>query len=292
MSTILVQGAMQEEIELLARMLPGGRWTEQKGYSFYETGLREAKIILALTQVGILHACISTMLGIEGYKPDALINQGTAGGHVRTLEIGDIVIGETAVYINSMQSPIRKKGAGSNALEWIPLETKGSALLEADPKLVRAAEQTPYAGTLLRGRLGSGDLFSRETDRIDLLHAQFGQLCEDMESAAVYKVCHLYRIPVIGIRIISNNELTGRHEAPGAVPASAGEAAGLPLQISAGAHGGQGPPSRPTAILFQKQPIFKKKIKINCTLTAPYRFSIITIRINRHGVLYEAEGLA
>lgn len=38
MSTILVQGAMQEEIELLARMLPGGRWTEQKGYSFYETG--------------------------------------------------------------------------------------------------------------------------------------------------------------------------------------------------------------------------------------------------------------
>ena len=171
MSTILVQGAMQEEIELLARMLPGGRWTEQKGYSFYETGLHETKIILSLTQVGILHACISTMLGIERYKPDALINQGTAGGHVRTLEIGDIVIGETA-------------------------------------------EQTPYAGTLLRGRLGSGDLFSRETDRIDLLHAQFGQLCEDMESAAVYKVCHLYRIPVIGIRIISNNELTGRHEAP------------------------------------------------------------------------------
>ena len=78
MSTILVQGAMQEEIELLARMLPGGRWTEQKGYSFYETGLHETKIILALTQVGILHACISTMLGIEGYKPDALINQGTA----------------------------------------------------------------------------------------------------------------------------------------------------------------------------------------------------------------------
>ncbi len=214
MSTILVQGAMQEEIELLARMLPGGRWTEQKGYSFYETGLHETKIILSLTQVGILHACISTMLGIERYKPDALINQGTAGGHVRTLEIGDIVIGETAVYINSMQSPIRKKGAGSNALEWIPLETKGSAPLEADPKLVQAAEQTPYAGTLLCGRLGSGDLFSRETDRIDLLHAQFGQLCEDMESAAVYKVCHLYRIPVIGIRIISNNELTGRHEAP------------------------------------------------------------------------------
>ena len=113
-----------------------------------------------------------------------------------------------------MQSPIREKGAGSNALEWIPLETKGAAPLEADPKLVQAAEQTPYAGTLLCGRLGSGDLFSRETDRIDLLHAQFGQLCEDMESAAVYKVCHLYRIPVIGIRIISNNELTGRHEAP------------------------------------------------------------------------------
>lgn len=191
-----------------------------------------------------------------------------------------------------MQSPIRKKGAGSNALEWIPLETKGSALLEADPKLVRAAEQTPYAGTLLRGRLGSGDLFSRETDRIDLLHAQFGQLCEDMESAAVYKVCHLYRIPVIGIRIISNNELTAATRRRSCSGKRRRSCRASSTDICRRSRRAKARPSRPTAILFQKQPIFKKKIKINCTLTAPYRFSIITIRINRHGVLYEAEGLA
>lgn len=79
------------------------------------------------------------------------------------------------------------------------------------------AEKTPYDGKLLRGKLGSGDLFSRETDRIDLLHTQFGELCEDMESAAVYKVCQTFHVPVIGIRIISNNEITGKHDDPGAI---------------------------------------------------------------------------
>ena len=213
MRTILVQGAVQEEIEQLINNLPGGNWTEQKGYAFYEASFQKISIIISKTEIGIMHACISTILGIGRYQPDCIINQGTAGGHTRDLEIGDIVIGESAIYINNMRTPIKARGQGSNALEWFPWKS-GSFLLQADPRLVELAEKTPYDGKLLRGKLGSGDLFSRETDRIDLLHTQFGELCEDMESAAVYKVCQTFHVPVIGIRIISNNEITGKHDDP------------------------------------------------------------------------------
>lgn len=211
MRTIMVQGAEEEEIALLIRKFPKGRWTDQKGYTFYETLSNGTNIIVSKTGIGIIPACIATMLGIEKYQPDYIINQGTAGGHTRELEIGDIIIGESAIYMNHMCSPIKAKGEGSNALEWIPWEA-GSFVLQADAELVQIADKVTYDGKLICGRLGSGDLFSRETDRIDLLHARFGELCEDMESAAVYKVCKTHSIPVIGIRIISNNEITGKHD--------------------------------------------------------------------------------
>lgn len=57
--------------------------------------------------------------------------------------------------------------------------------------------------------MGSGDVFNREIDRIDWITRTFENLCEDMESIGVYSVCEKFNIPCIGIRIISNNEITG-----------------------------------------------------------------------------------
>ena len=40
-----------------------------------------------------------------------------------------------------------------------------------------------------------------------LLNNKYGTLCEEMETASVYSVAKDFNIPVIGIRIISNNEV-------------------------------------------------------------------------------------
>lgn len=221
--TILIQGAVTSEIENIIEHLPGGIETEHYGCFFYETSLYGVQIIISLTQMGIMNACIATQTAITIYAPDIVINQGTAGAHIRELNVGDIIIGETAVYINSTRTPARGQGEGSNALEWRP-GNSSSVLLSADPSLVRFtldfAEkyniENEYAigkiSKILPGRLGSGDLFSKETDRIDLLHTQLGEICEDMETIAVYNVCHRFSTPVIGIRIISNNEIAGNYD--------------------------------------------------------------------------------
>lgn len=211
MRTIVLQGAMENEINLLVTLFGNGEWSTYNGYSFYETSLGKTRIVISLTQIGIINACISTMLAIEKYHPECVINQGTAGGHTRDMKVGDIVIGKSDVYINNMRSPLKGKDEGSNSLEWWPGKSR-SFDINADKRLLELVKTVPYDGRVIIGKLGSGDLFSRETDRIDLMHSQLGELCEDMESIAVYKACIECGIPVIGVRIISNNEITGAND--------------------------------------------------------------------------------
>lgn len=206
MGAILLQGAILGEVDWLVKRLPGGSWIEYSGYEFYEAYCQGIKVVVSRTKVGILNAAISTMLGLDLYQPLCVINQGTAGAHVREMEIGDIVIGQSAVYLNDMRSPYKGENEGSNALDWKP--GPRAVEIEANWKLIGIAREVPYVGRLTVGKIGSGDLFSKEVDRIKLLNEQLGELCEDMETAAVYKVCHARGVPVLGLRIISNNELT------------------------------------------------------------------------------------
>ncbi len=212
--TLLVQGAVMGEISCILQSLPECANESHCGYSFFVTHCEDMRVIVSRTEIGTFNAAIATCVALERYKPDWVINQGTGGGHIEQMVPGDIVLGENAIQINDMTMPIRPTGAGSNALEWMP--GPRSIPIPCDPSLLELAQTVPYKdGSIHIGTLGTGDLFSREVDRIRWLHERFGNLCEDMETAAVYKACSAYNVPVLGIRVISNNELTGAHEGKG-----------------------------------------------------------------------------
>ncbi len=59
------------------------------------------------------------------------------------------------------------------------------------------------------GTIGSGDAWNCEVDKILWLHEKYGTLCEEMEGIAVYVVANNFNIPVLGIRVISDNEILG-----------------------------------------------------------------------------------
>ena len=146
------------------------------------------------------------MLALTEFNIDIVINQGCAGAHREELIVGDIVIGEKAVYINDFKSICNKKGEGSNSLDW-QANIKRSYEIYSTKKLVDAAKKLNYGKKLFVGTLGSGDLLSREYDRIKYLNTIFHQDCEDMETVAAFKVCETFGVNRLGIRIISNNEL-------------------------------------------------------------------------------------
>ncbi len=210
MKTILIQGAMDNEINRLVAMFETKLHIKINGCDFYETTTPDKRIIISKTGVGIMNACVATMTAIERYHPDCIINQGIAGAHRPDLRIGDLIVGDSAVYLNSHRSPIKSQGKGSNALLWKPGK-KQSCDISSDRRLLGIFEKLPFSGRKIVGKLGSGDMFSREVDRINLLVSQFGEISEDMETAAVYKCAKMCGVAVIGVRIIANNELLRIH---------------------------------------------------------------------------------
>lgn len=54
---------------------------------------------------------------------------------------------------------------------------------------------------------GSGDAWNKEIDRILCLKEKCKVLSGDMESIGVYTVANKMNVPVLGIRVMSDNEL-------------------------------------------------------------------------------------
>lgn len=206
---ILIQGAMDIEVQYIINLLKDKRLTQIAEYEFYEGTINNIKIVVSKTLVGTINATIATSIGIEKFNPDIVINQGIAGAHKENLHVGDIVIGEKCCNINSYKMPIKSKGKGSNPFEW-ELNKRAKDIQHANLKLVDIIEKSLISNTknkIYRGILGSGDVFNREYDRIVWIHDTFNNLCEDMESIGTYSVSNKFKVPCIGIRIISNNEL-------------------------------------------------------------------------------------
>ena len=205
---ILIQGAMGVELEVLLSQLKTPSEIIRGGFQFWKGTIAENPVVLSRTGIGMVNAAAATARGITYFAPSVVLNQGLAGAQTAELHVGDIVLGETAVDIHSAETSPRGRGEGSEALSWLPGER--SEVLHGDLAWLQRLQETPYRGGIVQaGRLGAGDVFNREADRIAYLTRQRGHLCEDMESFAAYSVCAGFKLPCVGVRVISNNELTG-----------------------------------------------------------------------------------
>lgn len=212
---ILVIAAMDVEFELLKEKLESMKISRLNKYDCYEGFINHYPVVICNCTVMSVNAAIATTLAIQKYKPRAIINEGTAGGHGLNVHKGDIVIGENCINILSSGTPQKKKGEGSSTLEWtltnfIAAEPNRLVYQRANSKLIKLAKSIEYLeGKVHIGTIGSGDIWDREYDRIMMLNERYGTLCEDMEANTIYTVANQFKVPVIGIKIVSNNEALG-----------------------------------------------------------------------------------
>ena len=203
---ILVQGAMEEEVNVLCDYFSPHLKETIHGFDYFICEHKSHKIVISLTKSGIINATISTVLGVKEFAPDIVINQGCAGGHTSELHQGDIVIGEKVVYMNDFKTTPKAKGEGSSSLDWYP-NPKRSYESFSSKRLLEIAKKVSSTAKVNVGILGSGDMHTKEVDRIEYLRSLFHQDCEDMESIAAMKVCDTFNVEKIALRVISNNEL-------------------------------------------------------------------------------------
>lgn len=204
--TILIQGALDSELDVLTEYFAPEKTKTVAGYDFFISSYEDNDIILSKTGVGLINASVATVVGINEFSPALVINQGCAGGHIPDIKNGELIIGEKSVYINNFYTNPKGVGEGSDSLDWYPC--KRSYVVPSTDKYVRLADGIDFDGKKRIGILGSGDLFSKEVDRINYMHSLFGELCEDMESVATLKVCEAFGVDRLALRIISNNEIT------------------------------------------------------------------------------------
>jgi adenosylhomocysteine nucleosidase len=222
---IVVQGAMQIEVEKLVGRLENVTLEQIGGWNFWRGTVNGYPVIVSKTLKGIANAAAATVLAIERYHPIAIVNQGTAGGLDPELRLYDIVIGTSAVSLGAFKTPYRARGAGSSTLDWVPLNLMAAdgsagndpkartvARFAADEPLIAAARDTKpryTRGRVVEGVIGSADMWNDELDRIARFRSEYDTIVEEMETAAAAQVANLLHTPFVGIRVVSDNITNG-----------------------------------------------------------------------------------
>lgn len=207
MKPIIISGAMDSEITHLITVLNAKLDLEIGGFQFYKGNYENYPIIVSKTNIGMSNVSAATTLAILQYKPKCIINQGTAGSHSRNVHRGDIVIGMTSVNINSFEKVDMNFETWKHT-DFADHDNNEYKMLTADLKMVEIFTKNHLSNNQTHiGVIGSGDVWNKDIPFIDYLNENFGTLCEDMETAAVYNICRRFKVPVIGIRVISNNEI-------------------------------------------------------------------------------------
>ena len=221
MKPILIQGAENSEINYFLQKLNNKKETEIATFKFWTGEIDNYPVVISRTKVGEKNSALATSIAITKFNPSCIINQGTAGSHSRELHRGDIVVGEDYFNLNTFMIEPRKFGEGSHVNGWklkkYISDDDEEISNKADKNIIKMLKNSPAKyekGKVVFGTIGSGDIWNREIDRIDYLHNNYGTLCEEMETAGSYNTANSFGVPVIGIRIISNNEILGEEYKP------------------------------------------------------------------------------
>lgn len=214
---ILIFSAMDMEASLLLRALAHKVKHTIDGYDYYEGKINGVNLVLCASGIMPTNVAIATYIGIKHFHPSSIILEGSAGGYTKELHVSDIVLAEKSLDITKIITPVKEKGLGSNSLDWKVVEFdeysenfyKTVKYENASEKLIENISKITYPyGKLIKGIIGSGSMWNNEIDRIISFHDNYGIICEDMETDTVYSICNKFNIPVVSIRVISNNILT------------------------------------------------------------------------------------
>ncbi|WP_145514655.1 5'-methylthioadenosine/S-adenosylhomocysteine nucleosidase [Yersinia massiliensis] len=191
-------GAMEEEVTLLRDKIENRQTLVRAGCEMYSGKLNSVDVVLLKSGIGKVSAAMGTTLLLEHFKPDIVINTGSAGGLAPSLKVGDIVV----------STEVRYHDADVTAFGYEPGQMAGCpAAFVADADLIALAENCIKELDLnaVRGLICSGDAFINGAAPLERIRATFPTVAAvEMEAAAIGHVCHLFKTPFVVVRAISD----------------------------------------------------------------------------------------
>ena len=198
--------AMTSEYEQLATLLADVQKCEKGGISYLVGRISSNEIILRQCGIGKVNAAVGTAELIRSFAPDAIVSTGVAGGIDTSLAVMDVVVSSSIVYHDVWCG----MGCEYGQVQGMP------AIFPSSEKLYKVAQGlNDDSGNVTRihaGLICTGDQFITSREELDKIKSNFpAGLAVDMESAAIAQTCHIYGVPFVSFRIISDTPGVDNH---------------------------------------------------------------------------------
>lgn len=199
-------GAMENEISLLRKLMESPVINKIGEFEFIKGKLEGHNVILLRCGIGKVAAAVGCALLINNFKPDFVINTGSAGGIDSALHFGDVIISTGLLYHD----------VDVTAFRYAPGKLPGQPqIFLVDDILIARAERAvgdlknenilPAGLNYCRGLIATGDTFMHKPESIAELHHKFPNVSAvEMEGAAIAHCCRLLSVPVLVIRALSD----------------------------------------------------------------------------------------
>lgn len=191
-------GAMEEEVEILKSSIENRETIQIAHVIFYKGNIEDKQVVLAQSGIGKVNASITATLLINEFKPDLIINTGSAGSVDSELNIGDIIISNKVYYHDVNATAFGYK------LGQVPSMPE---FYETDNELIDLAkssiEQLDLNGIV--GEVATGDSFIGSIDQRKVIKSNFPTASVvEMEAGAIAQTCYQYNVPIIVTRAVSD----------------------------------------------------------------------------------------
>lgn len=187
--------AMDKEFSRVRDLLTDARNIEDGRFVSSTGRIGQNDIVLVQCGIGKVNSAVGTLEVIKHFSPDAIISTGVAGGVPTSLNQMEVVVAETTCYHDVYCGPESVYGQ-------IPGQP---SVFSCDADLVAKAISLDCGVKINRGLIVTGDWFVDSREKMRSIVANFPDaMAVDMESASIAHVCHMYNVPFISFRIISD----------------------------------------------------------------------------------------
>ena len=198
--------AMTSEYEQLATLLADAQQCEKGGISYLVGRISSNESVLRQCGIGKVNAAVGTAELIRSFAPDAIVSTGVAGGIDASLAVMDVVVSSSIVYHDVWCG----MGCEYGQVQGMP------AVFAADEAMCRVAQSlnddADNTTCIPAGLICTGDQFITDRSELDKIKSNFpAGLAVDMESAAIAQTCHIYGVPFVSFRIISDTPGVDKH---------------------------------------------------------------------------------
>lgn len=188
--------AMDKEFRRISELLDGLDVELDGGRKFVTGTLGENELVLHQCGIGKVNAAIGASEMIRRYNPDLLVSTGCAGGGRTDMEVMDIVASTELTYHDVYCGEAMGKTIYGQVQGMPARYSSPSDLVEK----AKSVSPRVHAGLIV-----TGDWFVDSKEKMREIVSHFPEAAAvDMESAAIAQTCHIYGIPFISFRVISD----------------------------------------------------------------------------------------